>query len=427
MKLRTKFYNAIQGFRDGFVRQDGGSFTVFTSNSLDNLNVNPSTAYWLHEKVSVVSDAVNKVVEPASVLPLAIKDDNSGDLKTDVKSSELLTLLDNPQTDLSGTQLLFELFKSFELTNEAWPVLIGSNRVVSIDFVKPYNINEQMNGFERLPREIRTMGTRYQEKIFVRDVDSNGKTRYLADNGITELVPIINGTNRTDFRALSKLNAAVLDAKQYHLGSTHNAQLLKNGARPTGVVVPKEGLTVEQFKQLESSLKEQFQGAENTGNVIIASVPMDGIDFNINNKDMDYVKLIKMSADRIYTTYNIPLSMISSDKLTFSNVKESTPQLYVQAVIPAFTRFTRLLSYHLQHRFPELQNGTLWYNPFEVPQIQGLLIEKMEAMSKVNVFTDNQILKEAGFDDYDGGDIHYKPSNLVTVDDIRFGTGEGES
>lgn len=429
-KIVRKFQDGFSGFCDGFqlgVRQDGGSYTVLSANSLDNLNVSPKTAYWLYKKVSAVSDAVNKIAEPASVLPLAIKDDKADDLNMDVGSSELLTLLDNPQANVSGTQLLMEWLVSFLLTNEAWVVLAGSQRVVSMDFVKPYNVSM---GFsftnKRFPNEIKLSGKRYRDKVFKRFDESDGLIRYLADDGITELVGIINGTDDSDYRALSKLNAAVLDAKQYHLGSIHNAQLLANGARPTGIMVPKEGLSPVNFGLLESSMKEQFQGASNAGNVIITSVPMDSVNFNLNNRDMDYIKLIKLSKDMIYTTYNIPLAIVSSDKLTFSNVKESIPQLYVQAVLPAFQRFAKLFSFHLQHRFDELKDHTLWYNAFDIAQIQGLMLEKMKLMKDTQAFSDNEMRKETGHDPYEGGDIYYKPSSFVTVDEMRFGNGENK-
>ena len=427
-RIHTKLWNGLKGLCQGFqfgegYQQPGGSYTVVTSNALDGIQVNPKVAYKLYEQVSVVSDAVNKIIEPGSTLPLALQNTSTDDLMTDVKKSDLLSLLTAPQANISGISLLLEMLKSFLLTEETWVVLAGSGRVVSIDYVKPYNVSDsRMNITDRFPEKIRLYGERYRDKVFKKEVMGNGLVRYLADEGITELVPIIGNTNTTDFRGISKLNAAVLEAKQVQLGATHNSQLLVNGARPSGIIVPKDGLEKKQFDALESSLKEQFQGAANAGNVVVASVPVDKMDFNMSNRDMDYVNLIKLSKAQVYITYNVPLALVSGDKMTFSNVKEATPQLYINSILPAFRRFASLFSFHLQHRFPELQNSVLSVNPFEIPQIQGFLLEKMETMGKVHVFTDNEIRKTGGFDDYKGGNEVYKPANMVPVgQDNGFG------
>lgn len=429
--IHKKFWDGLQGFYQGLQTgiaptQSGGSCSVVTANALDSVQVGPSTAYGLYEQVSVVSDAVNKIIEPGSNLPLAIMDSNDKKLMTDVSKSELLTLLTAPQANISGTQLLLEALKSFLLTEEVWLVLSGSNRVVGIDYVKPYHVTEDRNTIkDRFPERIRLYGERYRDKVFTKEVMADGLIRYLADEGITELIPIIGNTNRTDFRGLSKLNAAVLEAKQVQLGAISNSQLLANGARPSGIVVPKEGLEEDQFKDFETSLKEQFQGAANTGNVVIASIPVEKMDFNISNREMDYVKLIGLSKSSVYNVYNVPLALVTTDKQTFSNVKEATPQLYVNSIIPAFMRFAKLFSFHMQHRFKELDGSILSVNPFEIPQIQGLLLEKMEAMAKVYVFEDNEIRRTGGFDDYKDGDKIYKPANLVPVG-IENGFGATE-
>ncbi|MCK5610517.1 phage portal protein [Candidatus Pacearchaeota archaeon] len=427
-RIYTKLWNGLQGFSQSFqfgtgYRQSGGSYAVVNANSLDSIQVGPKAAYTLYEQVSVVSDAVNKIVEPGSTLPLAMENNNDGDFMTDTSKSELLTLLTAPQANISGTQLILEALKSFLLTEEVWLVLAGSGRPVSIDYVKPYNVDDsRINIKDRFPEKIRLYGERYRDKVFIKDVMDNGLIRYLADEGITELIPIIGNTNTTDFRGMSKLNAAVLEAKQVQLGATHNSQLLVNGARPSGIIVPQEGLEKDQFDQFESSLREQFQGAANAGNVVIASIPVEKMDFSMNNRDMDYINLIKLSRAAVYVAYNIPLAMTTSDKQTFSNVAESTPQLYVNAILPMFHRFAKLASFHLQHRFPELENSTLSVDPFKVPQIQSLLLDKMKTMAEVQVFEDNEIRKTGGFDPYDGGDEVYKPANMVPVgENLGFG------
>lgn len=147
----------------------------------------------------------------------------------------------------------------------------------------------------------------------------------------------------SDWYGLSPLQAAAKSVDQHTAVSEHNLSILKNGGRPSGCLVLRNGadnLTDRQREQLMDGIRESYSGTNNAGRVMILEGDFEWKDLSKSPKDLDFFLGKNISAREIAQVFGIPPMLIGiQGDSTFSNYREARYHLWEDTILPILNQF----------------------------------------------------------------------------------------
>ena len=117
--------------------------------------------------------------------------------------------------------------------------------------------------------------------------------------------------------------------------------------------------------------------------------------------------------------------MISPDNMSFANMDASKYLFYDNAVLPILKRILKFLSIKLLSRYPNAEGLEFYFDESSIEALESRKFENAKILSQIGKYTDNEIRGITGFEAIEGGDIIYRPANLIEsgrdiyVDDNR--------
>jgi HK97 family phage portal protein len=391
-----------------------GSFVenIFKS-SKGNMSIYRELEYYrrcapLHSAIQLIADEVSNVT------PYMFNPSNS----EYVDKSALLELLKFPNADVTYTEFMKQLVSFFLVTGNVYIVAraVGANRPVADLFVIPpqyVTITPGVDGFAQMFEVSSTSGLGDQ---FMRN-EINGRFRYYSKDGdelwhIKEFNPLVSSSN---LYGMSRLTPIVYEIEQYIQASTHNLSMLRRGARPSGALTSDNPLNDDQFTRLQEQMTSFYQGAGNTGRLLLLENGLKFEEMAQTNKDMDFLELKKNVTNMIYNAFKIPLPLISPEHMTLNNMTTSMLNLYDNAVLPLMQRMFNELTIFLLHRYPEHKNMIISYSDDEITALEPRRNEQLEKQSKMGILTINEIRALMGYEPLTGGDVLYINANQMAI------------
>jgi HK97 family phage portal protein len=146
------------------------------------------------------------------------------------------------------------------------------------------------------------------------------------------------------WRGQSPLVAAGLAADTHNAGLMWNYRMLKNGARPSGILRLLSDASADTISKAREYFKRQMQGDLNAGEVPILPNGMEWQDVGKGPVDMDFLNTHKESAKLIARAFGVPLPLIDNDAATFNNMAEAKLRFYTDTVLPQFNEFLEQFS-----------------------------------------------------------------------------------
>lgn len=378
-------------------------------------------AYFYFEFVSPLTMVVRNIATSVSDLPLGVK---VGPKSNDIDLNHpIIKALFDANREISTEDFLTELAVSFLLTEEAWPIFRGplDSPPVAASYVRPYNVNNtgtlDKDGF---PASLTT--TAYRDRRTYHKVIINNQRRYidnkeprLANNEIIPIIGIVKSTN--EFRGLSRINSFCKALDQMYFGDIYNSKLLQRGLRPWLVLTPKESLTEKDLDDLEKSL-EQIQGVEKVGGIFVLPTNVQSISEPQKNRELEYQDLLKEVKERISASFAIPMPLVATETMTFSNYDVARVAFYDQPIKALVRQLFPNISANLAARLKLTGRFKIQYNPNDIPDLQMRQALIMEKLRLANVLTVNEIRVREGYDPVPGGDVLFEPINKMPIEDL---------
>ena len=173
------------------------------------------------------------------------------------------------------------------------------------------------------------------------------------------------------WRGQSPLMAAALAADTHNAGSVWNYSLLKNGARPSGLIRFKGGYpSGEMVQRMREYFKSAMTGAGNSGEIPMLSDDADYVEMSKTPMDMDFLNTMKETAKYVSSAFGVPLPLIDNDASTFNNLEQAKERLYTDTVIPLLEEFFGELSAWMLPRFGDGLQFKLDLD--SVPALEGI-------------------------------------------------------
>ena len=361
-------------------------------------------------KNAMVYRCVNEISKGAASVPFMLK---TGD--TLIERHPLIDLLDRPKPLQSYSEFFNSLYGFLMLSGNSYVLKLGSERGVprELHLLRPDRI-------EIKSTQGQTMPDRY-------DYMMNGRVQHSyevdQDTGFSELKHIKLWNPLDDFYGCSPLSAAAVEVDQHNLASSHNINLLSNGARPTGAVIfkPKDeagfasNLTEVQRQQLLTDLNNRFTGAGNAGRPLLLEGDFDWKEMGLSPRDMDFLNMKHLSATEIAMCFGVPSQLVGvPDAQTYANVSEARLALYEETIIPFLRKVESDMNEWLVPLFGE--NMQFEYDIDKIPALaerRRKIYENVTSAVREGIITRNEAREQLGFEKIDGQDDVRVPANIA--------------
>ena len=369
---------------------------------------NPNEFIDFYLKACPIFTATKMIAEAIGSIDIVLKDKN-GDFTYE---HDALKLLRNPNPFVDGQLFMQELASSYILTGNSYINIIGEKKPLELNSINPQDIIIQQDTKDGYAGEY-NWNTTNSNRIYTRDLNK----RFI-DPRKNELIHLRSYNPKfssSNLVGISAFAGCQLEIQQYILASVHNYSLLKNQARPSGIITYKgaSDLSQEQEDGLKATIKNKLSGAKNTGEPVVLGGDFNWTQLSESTKDMDFPTLKKSVAEACYSAVKIPLPMISPDNMSFANMDASKYLFYDNAVLPILKRLLKFLSVKLLSRYPNAQGLEFYFDESSIEALESRKFENAKILSQIGKYTDNEIRSITGFEAIDGGAIIYRPANLI--------------
>lgn len=286
-----------------------------------NLNTYISEGY---KQNVIVNRCIRQITQAISCIEIEVHKNGAP-----LEKHPVYELLRRPNPTESGPQFMSRIFVDY---------LIGGNIYIA------------QNPDSGKPKELWAQDQRYV-KAFPGEKGLVKRYEYNSGSGVTITFPVdpVNGHCQlfhyknydpaNQWQGLSPMEAATLAADAHNQGLRWNYSLLKNGARPSGIVKFKGAPTSEVVARLTEYFKKRFQGAANAGEIPMLTNDAEWQAIDTTPKDMDYINTLKETAKYIAAVYGVPLPLVDNDASTFNNIEGAKELLWTDTVIPLCSDF----------------------------------------------------------------------------------------
>ncbi len=383
-----------------------GNFLIFGTKGATT----PASSLNLYNESTAVSVPVNKVAETfASIAPVLQIDDKI------IVDHPVLDLLQHPSPLYDSYTFLEMVGKHFLITGEAGLIALGNIRRPPLELqpMSPANVSpvEGKGGFAgSYSISGNTLAGNYGIS------PKRGEIRYF-DGNLREFKQIRGFSTKNNglLRGQSPLVSASAEARQHILSNNHNISILEKGGR-VSVVFHFEGeYDDDAFEETKERVREQYGGASKAGQIgVTAGGKMNIEELSKSNKDMDFVKLVRIAMDSVALQYSVPLPLISNQANTFNNYGTAQVALYDNATLPLADRIFGSLSSWLLPRYGlDPHKVKITYDILSIPVLRARVLDEIKTRKGINVETDNELRTLMAREPYSGGDVILKPANLI--------------
>jgi len=323
--------------------------------------------------------------------------------------TDLHRLLERPNPSQSYATFISELIAFGKLTGNRYIYGIGPETGNNIGkyqelYVMPSQVMEIISGGMFDPvKEYR--------------VEYNGAYSIPAEQicHIKDFNPYYDGTGshlygqsplKAGLRSLTTNNEAVQTGVKYLQNQT---------AR--GILMSDEGdLNEVQAQQLKDKFKQNFQGSNNAGDVIITPKKLSWVNFGLNAADISLLEQYNASIKDLCNIYSVPSVLLNNDKSsTYNNVKEAKKALYQNCVIPELIKIRDELN-----RWLTPQYGDKMYIDFDfsvIPELQEEMDKVVDQMSKAWWISPNEKRESMSYAQEENESLNdfYVPANLIPM------------
>jgi len=409
--------NLFKGFNIFKKSWGGQSFIeeVLSGSASENVNLTTYKALLYYKIIAPIGTSVDIITDEfASIKPVLY----NRKTKKFEYSHPVLDLFANPNADITWGEFAKMYAAYYLLTGNAYIATTGNINSIplELEFIETQFVQPRKSSKDNYIDSY-MINNRCSNLLFQRD-ENKGRFRFY-QNDEQELLHVKTfNPDSVDGSGLSILNKAYLDIEQWYEGSKHNRSVLKNGVRSSGVLNCEESLEKEVRNRITNQIRNNHTGSDNAAKLFV----FDGAKFSFtpmseSMKDMDFKELKREVTLSIYTATKIPLPLINSENMTYSNYQEAKLTLYDNTVLPIANRLFEELQNFLFPRYKDLMGGDwiLTYNEDDIPALEPRRKQKIEFLTKCDFLTDNEKRLLVGYERITDGDIVYKPQNLIPI------------
>ena len=305
----------------------------------------PTTGIASYKQNVIVHRCVNLVSQTASHVPWQIFT-IKGSRRHLEQFHSAAKLLKKPSANKGGAEFFAELISSKLLFGNAYILASGTDKMLPCEIYL-------------LPSQNTNLVIEHGRAVAYKFHAHSGERLYPINpiSRMSRVLHIKNYNPSNPLIGLSCLDPAASSIDAHNMASRWNSNLLKNGARPSGALMIKDGngyLTDEQFERIREQLNEKYAGSASAGRPMILEGGLDWKEMSISPKDMDFIESKNSAAREIALAFGVPPQLlgINGDN-TYSNMQEARLALWEETLIPLLDKLSDSMTNWLSHLFGE--------------------------------------------------------------------------
>jgi HK97 family phage portal protein len=209
----------------------------------------------------------------------------------------------------------------------------------------------------------------------------------------------------------SPLRATRYQHNILELALKYDMNMFGNMGRPDGFLIF-EGISEDERKRVESSLRAKYSGVNNSKKVGILNKAATWLEISKTQQELDFVEGLKLMRDDLLAIQGVPKALVGLSDSTFNNSSEA------QRVFQQYTLKPELeweIGVYNEQLLPKYHEGMspkgLEFradNPVEKDAVEET--NKVVSLYNAGITTRNEARLEVGFEAQEGGD-ELKPAN----------------
>ena len=329
----------------------------------------------------------------------------------EVEDTELHELLNRPNPAQSYNAWLQEVVAFGKLT--------GNRYIYGISPESGPNQNKYSELYVLPSQSVEINSGGIFDPIKYYTLDYNGEYKIEAEDvcHIKDFNPYYDGTG-SHLYGMSPLKAGLRSLDANNEALTTGVRYLQNQTA-RGVLMSDEGdLNEVQARQLKDKFRQQYQGANNAGDVIITPKKLSWVNFGLNASDLSLIEQYNASIKDLCNIYNVPVQLLNNtDSSTYNNMNEAKKSLYVNSVIPELNKIKDELN-----RWLTPQYGDKLYIDFDytnIPELQEEMDKVVNQMTQAWWLTPNEkraAMSYGADEDTQEMNDYYIPSTFLPLD-----------
>lgn len=377
--------------------------SMFAAQFYTAQEISPYNAYQLYMSVAPLTKVIDLIADQVAALEPQIK--VGGEI---TKDTPLAALLKAPGRNRDRRSMVRELVVQLLVTGTAYPVAYGNRDIgdiFMIDVVKSQFVKPIQSSFDMWPDNYwYTQGARSQ--TFYRDPSNPRDFSWFDTTGLAQIYPIYEQDGQYPGVGLSRLNSIKADVELRMKGIVHNASVLNNGARFSGVASYKGELTPDQVAEATAQFNSLGAGAQNAGKILVTQGgELDFTQLSQNMKDMDFSNLLKHVEDAIASAYRVPVTLFRTEAQTNNNYATAWETFYWHAVLPVYeTVYGGLARMFSARAGVEIE---ITHDALTSPVLARAASQRARELYNSHLISRNEAREMIGFEPVLGGDTIY--------------------
>jgi HK97 family phage portal protein len=198
-----------------------------------------------------------------------------------------------------------------------------------------------------------------------------------------------------------------------------NRYSMQQRAISDGAFILDQHLNMDQWNEAREQIKAQHTGSENARNFWVLGAGAQWQPMSMSPAEMDFIESRKLNREEICSIFGVPPVMIGHyENATLANIETGRKIFWLDTIIPYLVDIRNSLNAALAREYG--LDIRLDFDTSTVEAIQANLQEKIQnAQSLFNMGVPfNEINKQLdlGFDEIEGGDTGFLPSNLLPLE-----------
>jgi HK97 family phage portal protein len=330
---------------------------------------------------------INMIASSVASVPYKLFERLADGTEVEVEEAPVLELLKKPNPFTAKQDFFHNAISYLQISGNTFIHRVGADNRPPTEL---YTLNPQY--ITIIP------GSRYEEYIKYYTYGNSRENEQIEPEYICHL-KLFNPVD--NYYGMSPGLPAIRSIQQSNSAMTWNVSLLKNNAKPSGVLSPKKPISDDQFDELHQDLSENFTGEFNAGNVMVTN-DVEWQRMSLTPSEMDWLKGMVHAEKLIAVSWGVdPVLIGDSQNRTYQTFKDAQKSFYFDTVIPLLYKIQDyFLNGWLLPLFPNTQNMFFRYDLDEIDAItedRNLVYERVRGALKDKLLTVNEARDAIGY------------------------------
>jgi HK97 family phage portal protein len=195
----------------------------------------------------------------------------------------------------------------------------------------------------------------------------------------------------------------------------HGARYFGNGARPGVVLETDSSMAVEAAERLRENWERLHRGPDKSSKTAVLTGGLKAHELGTSNTESQFLEARRFQVEEICRLYRCPPHMIQDlSRSTFSNIEQQSIDFVQYSILPWLRRFEKAFTRDL------IAQPELYFADFDVSHLMrgdaAARSAYFTAMIDRGIMSINEVRSRENLNPIEGGDSHYFPLNMTTVE-----------